>query len=433
MPRSGGTDPTIRRFTTYRGLALALLSSAGCMVAVLTGQPVAAVFGATMLAWPISGVLLHRWPAPNVDARLARDRVVEGDTVDLLVTVDTDVDIPWLAVEVECPDDLPVLGGIRTQVLSLPARRRTMLRFELDAGTWGLTGPRRLRLTARDRLGLFASRSVVTLDLPLRVHPSDQRLDAMVHSTRTRARVGHHLARQRGEGCEYADLRPAGPGDRLRSVNWRVSLRRGEYWVSDRHPDQASDVVLLVDSSQALGRGTHSTIHAAVRAAIALTEGHLSTHDRVGVLDVGRQVRWFTPRMGRLQRRRLIDALLDVTPEPGLAARSIGDLPLSSLGSGVTIVALTPLLDPRPAELLLELRSAGYDVVVVWCKPDTSSIRQPTSREAALARRLWTFEQEMWQARLVSTGIPLGTWDGDGSLDEVLALLDLRRRIGVGR
>lgn len=419
-------------YITPRGVALTLVAVGLGVFSVIAGQPATGVIAVAALAWVTAGMLLHRWPDPKVTAHLSHERVVEGDLLDLIVDVESVDEIPWLEVEVETSNDLPVAGGVPSAIVALPAGRRASIRFELEALQWGVESPARLRVTARDRLGLFAARRVVSLDLPVRIHPSDRRLDAMIESTRTRARVGHHLASQRGEGCEYADVRPARAGDRLRSVNWRVSLRRGEYWVSDRHPDQASDLVLFVDSGQALGKGSSSTLHTAVRAALALTEGHLATHDRVGLLDVGRQIRWFRPGMGRLQRRKLIDALLEIRPELGLGVRRASDLPLHGVDTGATIVALSPLLDPRPIELLLTLHNSGYDVVVLWCEPDTSAIRTPSGPNAQLARRLWDIERDSWRRRLTTAAVPVVSWAGDGSLDTALALLDRQRRSRAG-
>ncbi len=422
----------VQGYITPRGLGLAILSATVGAFSVLTGHQPSAVLAAALLAWVTVAVLLHRWPDLRVAARLSEERVVEGDIVDLVVEISSTASIPWLEVEVVTSDDLPVVGGVPSAIVALPAGRRAAVRFELLAEQWGVASPARLRVTARDRMGVYAARRVITLDLPVRIHPSDRRLDAMIHSTRTRARVGHHLARQRGDGCEYADVRPSRAGDRLRSVNWRVTLRRSEYWVNDRHPDQASDLVLFVDSGQALGRGSNSTIHTAVRAALALTEGHLGTHDRVGLLDVGRKVRWFRPGMGRLQRRRLVDALLEIQPELGLGVRKAADLPLQGVDTSATIVVLSPLLDPRPIDVMLALHDRGYDLVVLWCQPDIDSIRPAEGRSGHLARRLWNIEREQWRRRLTGAGVPVVAWDGEGSLDAVMAVLDHQRRTRIG-
>ncbi len=143
---------------------------------------------------------------------------------------------------------------------------------------------------------------------------------------------------------------------------------------------------------------------------------------------MGRQVRWFRPGMGRLQRRKLVDALLEIRPELGIGARRAADLPLRGVDRAATIVALSPLLDPRPVSLMLDLHDSGYDVVVLWCEPDVSSIHQPATRSAGLARRLWELERHQWRRRLTSAGIPIASWSGEGSLTPVLSVLDRRQR-----
>ncbi|MFT5531633.1 MAG: hypothetical protein ACI91O_001661, partial [Candidatus Poriferisodalaceae bacterium] len=206
-----------------------------------------------------------------------------------------------------------------------------------------------------------------------------------------------------------------------------------ELWVSDRHPDRASDIILMIDSSQGLGRGSDSTLHTAVRAAIALTDGHLGAHDRVGLLDVGRQIRWFRPRMGRLQQRQMLDALLDTQSDLGLGVRRASDLPLGSVDTEATIIALTPLLDPTPVSLVLDIAAHGHDVALLWCQPEVDRIRQPSTISAGLARRLWDLERQMWRSRIDQAGIPVAAWNGDDPLGSIVSLLDRRRSVSRAR
>lgn len=418
------------RHVTFRYVALTGVASGATVAVVIAGQPHLAVFAAALLAWTVVGTVAHRWPDIEVTPRLAGDRVVEGDTATVEIDLLPDTEVPWLELILDTPRDLRPVDGVDRAIVALPGGRRATVRFDLHAERWGVSSPRYLRVAARDRLGLFVSRRVYSLDLPVKVHPSDRRLETMIRSSRTSARVGYHLASQRGEGCEYADVRPLRPGDRLRAVNWRVTMRRDGYWVSDRHPDLASDIVLLMDSSQGLGRGVDSTLHTAVRAALALTEGHLGHNDRVGLLDVGRQVRWFRPQMGRLQARQLVDALLDTRIELGLGVRKAADLPLHHLGSGTTIVALTPLLDPAPSRLLLDLHDRGHDIVAIWCQPDIERIRTGGTRVSAIARRLWDMERDRWRQQLVEQGVTVVAWTGEGSLDPVTAAIDASRQRG---
>ena len=64
----------------------------------------------------------------------------------------------------------------------------------------------------------------------------------------TQAFAGSQVARSKGDGVEYADIRDFVPGDRVRSINWRASARRQGLVVNERHPERNTDVVLFVDS-----------------------------------------------------------------------------------------------------------------------------------------------------------------------------------------
>ena len=59
--------------------------------------------------------------------------------------------------------------------------------------------------------------------MTLRAFPREQRLRELVAPLRTQPFLGAHVARARGDGIEFADIRPFAPGDRVRQVNWRAT------------------------------------------------------------------------------------------------------------------------------------------------------------------------------------------------------------------
>ena len=108
MNRSTAMQP----YVTPRGVALALLASGLGVFAVLAGSPTIAVLASAAIAWVLGGMLLHRWPDPDFAVSLNAVRVVEGDSVTLTVDVSSDREVPWLEIELEASDDLPVVGDI---------------------------------------------------------------------------------------------------------------------------------------------------------------------------------------------------------------------------------------------------------------------------------------------------------------------------------
>ena len=99
--------------------------------------------------------------------------------------------------------------------------------------------------------------------------------------------AGNQVARARGEGIEFADLRPFTPGDRLRRINWRASARRGDLWVNEAHPERNADIVLFLDVFAEVRRSGPGTLDLAVGAAGSLAERYLRDKDRVGLVSFG--------------------------------------------------------------------------------------------------------------------------------------------------
>ena len=100
------------------------------------------------------------------------------------------------------------------------------------------TGSAALGLAAFDRLGLFVFEQELPAGHLLRVYPREERLREIVRPRDTQAYVGNLVARQKGEGIEFADLRLYQPGDRVRRVNWKATARRGALVVNEEHPER---------------------------------------------------------------------------------------------------------------------------------------------------------------------------------------------------
>ena len=185
--------------------------------------------------------------------------------------------------------------------------------------------------------------------------------------------TGNEVARQKGDGLEFADLRPFAPGDRVRSINWRASARRaatGELVVNDRHPERNTDVILFLDSFAEARDAERSTLDLAVRAAATLASRYLERRDRVGIVSFGGILRWLVPGMGAAQRYRIVDSLLETEIVFNYAWKDVSVIPSRTLPPQALVLAVTPLLDERSVAALLDLRARGYDLAVVEVSPE---------------------------------------------------------------
>ncbi|MGI9597739.1 MAG: DUF58 domain-containing protein [Acidimicrobiales bacterium] len=408
-----------------RFLVLLLGGVIGFLVAVVIAQPLLAIAAAPAVFVSVLAAVMYRRPEIQVTVD-GPSRAVEGDRVDLVVTAQSATWVPWLQVGIELPSDLDPVNGIRHAIVSIPAGRKAVVRFPVELTRWGVARPGRVETIARGPFGMFSSARIHQPRLAIRVHPQDGNRRSVVVPARLRARVGDHRSRRHGEGSDFAEVRPFRTGDTLRSVNWRVSARRGERWVTVRHPDQSGDLVFLLDTFRDLGPEGNRLVQRAVRAAMSLADSNLDAHDRVGLLDVGRHIRWYRPRQGRIQKARLFDALLASQVERGLRAPRLEQLPLHELDAGTMVIVLTGLTDPDMSLLPIELRMHGLEVAVLECTADDHFL-EASDEATELAIRLWRLIRHQRRQQLIGHGVPVMPWAADQPIELPVAALARRR------
>ena len=267
----------------------------------------------------------------------------------------------------------------------------------------------------------------------LKAYPHAETLARVLDAAETQAYTGSAVAREKGDGIEYADIRDYVPGDRLRSINWRASARRTSLVVNEQHPERNTDVVLFVDSFADLRDGARSTLDDAVRAAATLATRYLERRDRVGLVSFGGILRWLRPGLGPSQRFRLIETLLETGVAPTYIWRDVDLVPARILPPKALVIALTPLVDPRFVRTLQNLRARGFDLVVVEIDP-VEVVEAGRKELERLAYRLWLLDREVLRSRLERLGIGIARW-GDGvALESALEEVRTYRRYArVGR
>ena len=275
------------------------------------------------------------------------------------------------------------------------------------AVAWGSHDVGRLEIRVHHPFGLTVASGLARQPLPVRVHPRPIDLRQLLAPWHVRRLTGAHRSRAAARGVEYADIRPYGPGDSPRDINWRASARSQELLVSQRHPDRSTHAILLIDSFADSGVDLPAVLGETIEAALALSESHLSVSDRVGLIDLGGIIRWVTPGSGRHHLQRLVDALLATRLYRSEAERSVTTLPARALPPRSFVLALSPLLDRRFVDALTVLRAAGHDVALVELAPvlDATAPRWDRTEVSALALRLWQAERSLTRDTLAEHGI----------------------------
>lgn len=421
------------RHSTVRLVVAAFLVAAGAIVTVVGGRPEAALLVSPWAVLLVIGLSAQGSQAVAGRVEVDAARVVVGDQVEVVAVVRGSTG--WVQSRVLLQpgfhdgsdsedDDVTSAADVFR-----PDRPCTLV-HRVTASKWGSHDVGRIGLTVHERYGLLRWTGLLHRQLRIRVHPRHDQIQELLAPWRVRRLMGAHPSRAVGRGVEFVDIRPYEVGDSLRDINWQVSARSPELWVSRRAPERSTDVILLIDSFIESGHDVRAALAFAVEAALALADQHVAANDRVGIIELGGILRWVAPGTGRHHLQRLTDALLATRLYDNAAVPEIAMVPPRALPPQSLVVGLSPLLDHRFVDSLRLFRAVGHDVAVIEYPPISVDARAqwPTTGAAAVALRLWEAEREATHDDLAREGIVVGRRREGEPVDRVLADLALRRR-----
>jgi uncharacterized protein (DUF58 family) len=410
----------------------ALASTTFAAAAVALGRPDLLVLATPFLVH--TAVVVARRPtrSPRVTSYLEHTAVREGEgttaVTRLVETGDVEHAVlalvrgPWTAMRPPA-GVVGVTAVAPAESLELPVPLVSLRwgRRPVGAGAVAATGPWAGRVWGPHPV----------LASTLSTLPTPGRFDSRAPVPHPIGLVGTHQARRAGSGTEFSSIRPFAPGDRLRRVQWRVSLRTGALHVTSAVAEEDSSVLLIVDSGIEVGasggvHGTSTSLDVAVRAAGAVAEHYLHRGDRVGVRILGSTIHNAVPiGGGRRHLRRVLDTLARIVPgehrdaDPGRIRYRVP--------AGSVVVVLSPMLSDQAVAVTRTLASRGLNVVVVDTLPPDVPEHEPDARRR-LAWRMRLLERETLLLRVSRAGVPVVRWRGPGTLDDVLRGLGRRAR-----
>lgn len=409
-----------------------LITAAGLLAAIVLGRPEPVILCAPF-ALALAAALAGRRPAV-VDARLdlARERALEGQEVPGELVISAETAVAWAVLAPSLPRGLRLIAD-GPLARPLPAGE-TRIPARVLCDRWGGYSVGGVVVVAEDRFGLLRERSDGGDRRPLRVYPAGEHLERALAPRESQVFAGNQVARLRGDGIEFADIRAFVPGDRVRQVNWRVTARRGQLHVNEMHLERNADVVLFLDTFGELRRGAAtSTIDLSVRGAAALIDLHLRRRDRVGLVSFGGTLRWLRPSMGQVQLYRLVDALIDTEVVLSYVWKGLEVIPRRTLPPKSLVVAFTPLLDDRVVAALFDLAARGHDLAVIEISAE-AFLEAGRSEADRLAHRLWLMEREALRDRFRQFGVPIVHWHPESGFSAALdQVREFRRRARAGQ
>jgi uncharacterized protein (DUF58 family) len=422
----------VTRAATPKLGAYAALAGTGLLAALVLGRPELAALAAPFAVVLAAGLSLAQAPRVRAKLELDRERQVEGEDVTAYLELEAETAVPALELLLDLPDGLEAVGP-NPQLRHVGPGDWPELELEVRCAHWGAYLVGDLLLRARDRFGLLAFEQTLDLRRPLKVYPRGEALEKLLRPLETQAFAGSQTPRARGEGIEFADLRPFVPGDRVRRVNWRATARRGEPWVNETHPERNADVVIFLDTFAEARQGASGTLDLAVQAAGSLAVHYVREKDRVGLVAFGGVLNWLTVSSGVVQLYRVLDSLLDAEIFLSYAWKNIDILPVRTLPPHALVIALSPLLDERSMRALVDLRARGFDLAVVDISP-VPFVEPGRGPLDDLAYRLWLLRRDALRSSYLRLGVPVVEWRKETPLQAALEKVrTFRRRARVTR
>jgi uncharacterized protein (DUF58 family) len=410
----------VRRALLLAGLAygllfLGLLTLNGGMLALAI--PLVIFLGAAFLWGPEAPLL-------KVARSLSAESVSAGTPVVVTLSITNEgAPLEEVAIEDAVPPALEVIDGASSVLISLPAGSTVEIAYTVR-GKRGAFAFRDARITAGECLGIFCRCETLPVPGRLFILPRVSRMRRVtIRPLRTLAYAGPIPARQGGTGVAFYGVREYRSGDPLRWINWRVSARRShQLFTNEFEQERVADVGLILDARRRSDvRGESGTLFEhAVAATASLAVSFLNDGNRVGLLVYGGFLGWTFPGYGKLQRKRILEALARAEMGASLVFESLDYFPTRLFPAKSQIVLVSPLCeDDLP--MLVRLRARGYQLLVVSPDPVRFEARALGAQPGVdLATRIARLERALLLRRLRRAGIQIVDWQVDRPLDRVV-------------
>ncbi|PZR07889.1 MAG: DUF58 domain-containing protein [Archangium gephyra] len=228
---------------------------------------------------------------------------------------------PGRAVNIELRDDSPLEFESSPEQLSLSLAGATRGRV-----TYTTTPSKRgrfefgdLHVRVRGPLGFTWHERVIPAATSVSVFPDMRGASRLLLSDAALdfVNLGLRQLRRDGRGSEFARLRDYAQGDSVRDVDWKATARRGKPVTRVMESERSQTVLIGVDAGRSMAARVDglTKLDHAVNAALFLAFVAVRNGDRVGLVVFADGIKtYLAPANGRLQYRKIVDALYTAKP-----------------------------------------------------------------------------------------------------------------------
>lgn len=126
--------------------------------------------------------------------------------------------------------------------------------------------------------------------------------------------MGAHIAKRKGDGMEFNQLREFRVGDTLKQIDWKATARVGEPISREYQEEKDQNVVFLLDCSRRMRamENNLSYFDYALNALLMSSYIALDKGDAVGVMTFSGEPSWLPPIKGKIAVNTILNHLYDL-------------------------------------------------------------------------------------------------------------------------
>jgi len=312
------------------------------------------------------------------------------------------------------PSKLEVISGQSSLLAEIKKNETIEISYQLQ-GRRGIYYFDMVNFNINDRLAIYERSLQVSAKGSIFITPHIPKIKHVaIRPRQTRVYSGSIPARVGGTGVEFFGVREYQEGDTMNRINWKASARHQESLYSNEFQvERVTDVGLILDARQICDvRTPQGTLFEhQISATAALADTLISEGNRVGLLVYGQYINWTYPGYGKIQRERILQALVRAQIGDSIVFKKLDNLPTKMFPSQSQLIFFSPLRE-EDVPVLSNLRAHGYYIIVISADPIQFQMRSllPT-HNLRLAARLAHIEREIVFNKLRRAGVVVLNWD----------------------
>ncbi|MBT7306941.1 MAG: DUF58 domain-containing protein, partial [Gammaproteobacteria bacterium] len=163
----------------------------------------------------------------------------------------------------------------------------------------------------------MSSGTTLQLDELIQLRTSARKIELGAQRLALSAQQGGYLSAYRGRGLEFDEVRPYQEGDDIRSIDWRVTARRGRPHTKLFREERERPILLWIDLHPGMYFGSTTQFKSVLAGRLAALLGWAAVHsgDRVGGIVSAQQGERIIPPTSRENGLlRLLAAMVELQP-----------------------------------------------------------------------------------------------------------------------